>query len=192
MSVVCRILLLGCLLLTALSAARRARYMVVWHSFDCSSHWAVYTNFTCRIGPEDMEKLNINITSMEPMSEMLCRYKVLVPRPTQNTEMVLFDSTFDVCQLLREGVLKNKLALTVYHNLIRDSNLSKQCPLNQGLIYFRNISVMDGFPAFLPETVFTLNIIIYMPNTTDRLDVNLKGSIVESNRARRKQLALNL
>ncbi|KAL7736816.1 hypothetical protein ACLKA6_015657 [Drosophila palustris] len=165
MSVVCRILLLGCLLLTALSAARRARYRVVWHNFDCSSHWAVYTNFTCRIGPEDMEKLNINITSMEPISEMLSA---------------------------TGGSLKNKLALTVYHNLIRDSNLSKQCPLNQGLIYFRNISFMDGFPAFLPEADFMLNIIIYMPNTTDRLDVKLKGSIVESNRARRKQLALNL
>ncbi|KAH8261018.1 hypothetical protein KR044_002333, partial [Drosophila immigrans] len=166
-----------------------------WHRFDCENLSTVLRNLTCRIGPEDMERLTSRLELLEPIVDVWCRFKVMVQRPMQNSEMVLFEDSFDVCQYLKDRRLSNKLAQYVFKNIIRDSNLPKKCPFKkvcvveysksinmlifQGLLYFHNISTLDHFPAFLPEMDFTVVIALFIPNTTNELQLTLKGNLLE-------------
>ncbi|XP_064543225.1 uncharacterized protein LOC135431826 [Drosophila montana] len=167
-----------------LHAARRSRYVLKWHSFDCLNLWPIISNLSCRIQEDGNLSSDIQLT--EPVNEVWVKYKLVVPRPIQKTEMVFFDSAFDACKLLLDGVMRNKLAYFFYQNMIKDSNLAKLCPISEGLLYFHNISVLDHFPAFMPEMDFTLSILFYKPNTTHGVDTTLKGSLFEPNRRRPK------
>ncbi|KAH8370558.1 hypothetical protein KR093_004044, partial [Drosophila rubida] len=150
-----------------------------FQSFDCENRWSAYRNCSCRIGPEDMQKLSCDIDFKAQIKQMWCKYKLLVPRPAHNTVMVLFEGSFDVCQFLQEKRLPNVLAQYVYENMVRDSNMPKQCPFNEGPLYFHNISVLDNFPAVLPEMDFTLFLTFSKPNTTNEVELILKGSLLE-------------
>ncbi|XP_030561648.1 uncharacterized protein LOC115763296 [Drosophila novamexicana] len=188
MNEICRIRFLVTFWLLAIwppvHAARRSRYVLKWSSFDCVNLWPIISNYSCRI--QDDGNLSSDIQLTEPITEVWVKYQLVVPRPIQKTEMVLFDSAFDACKLLRDGVMRNKLAYFVYQNMIRNSNLAKVCPISEGPLYFHNISGLDQFPAFMPEMDFTLSILFYKPNTTHGLNTTLKGSLFEPNRQRQK------
>lgn len=103
--------------------------MLKWSSFDCVNFWPIISNYSCRI--QDDGNLSSDIQLTEPITEVWVKYQLVVPRPIQKTEMVLFDSAFDACKLLRDGVMRNKLAYFVYQNMIRNSNLAKVCPISE-------------------------------------------------------------
>ncbi|XP_034102014.1 uncharacterized protein LOC117566581 [Drosophila albomicans] len=133
-----------------------------------------------------MERISSDMEFIEPINLMWCKYKLLVQRPTQKTEMVLFEGSFDVCQYLRDRRMSNKLAQSVFLNMVKDSNMPKECPFHEGSLYFHNIYALDNLPAFLPEMDFTMFITFFEPNTTYESHIKLKGSLLESNRARYK------
>ncbi|XP_023172823.2 uncharacterized protein LOC111600775 [Drosophila hydei] len=100
--------------------------------------------------------------------------------------MVLFDSTVDICKLMSGGNVGNKVVTFVFQSMLKDTNLAKQCPISKGLLYFHNMIDLDHFPAFMPEMDFTAYMKFFRPNLTENTEVFLNGSLIEVNRQRQK------
>ncbi|XP_017839803.1 uncharacterized protein LOC108597656 isoform X2 [Drosophila busckii] len=168
-----------------LEAARMSRYVVQWRQFDCFNHWGIVKNVSCRVDSTNEQWLSADFELSSTVEAVRLKYKLVVPRMlATKTDMVLFESELDGCKLLRDGVAQNRLVGIVLKNMLKDSNLARRCP---GQLYFHNVSCLDGFPAFLPETEFTAYLNFYAANGNDNVQTILRGNIMEYHRARLKQ-----
>ncbi|EDW02678.1 GH22117 [Drosophila grimshawi] len=166
------------------NGARRSRYLLQWNKYDFVKHWDAISSMTIFIEKNGLISSELVLT--QPLDEVWLKTSIIVPRPVQQTKMLLMESEFEICQFLREGNMKNKIGLYVFQNMVKNSNFPKQCPISKGLLYFHNIDGLDQFPAFLPESNFTIRMRFHRPNTTDSVNVTLDGTVIEKNNARYK------
>ncbi|KAH8411020.1 hypothetical protein KR222_006497, partial [Zaprionus bogoriensis] len=117
--------------LCSLHLLQRERYQLQFQSYDCQNNFHLFGNVSCRIGPENIGRLSADTEVLAPINRLWIKYKAVVSRPTQNTSMVLLDSKFEVCQFLREGVIRDRLALLIMRSMVKVSNLPISCPISQ-------------------------------------------------------------
>ncbi|TDG41385.1 hypothetical protein AWZ03_012189 [Drosophila navojoa] len=109
-------------------AARRLRYMVQFHGFDCINRWSIVKNWSCVIAEDGT--INTELTVLEPIPEVWINCKMTVLRPP-NTEMVIFNTTLNICKLLSSGSTANRLVTSIYQTMLKATNLVPQCPIRK-------------------------------------------------------------
>ncbi|XP_017867980.1 PREDICTED: uncharacterized protein LOC108616953 [Drosophila arizonae] len=131
----CYLCLLGLLGIGfTVETARRLRYMVNFHGFDCINSWSIIKNWSCVIAENG--NINTELTLLEPMPVVWINCKLIVLRPPQKTEMIIFNTTLDICKLLSNGSTANKIVTSIYQTMLKATNLVPQCPI-------RRVSTLD-------------------------------------------------
>ncbi|XP_068144444.1 uncharacterized protein, partial [Drosophila tropicalis] len=122
--------------------------------------------------------LSIELNLLEDLSSVETYTLVSTKYKSSPHYRKLFDITFDGCRVIAD-VAQSALVTKIYKAVIQSSNQPRKCPIKKGLIYYRNISIEDVLPSFMP--VSNLLVQVTFSNLKEYyLNVTIKGKILQN------------
>ncbi|KAH8296981.1 hypothetical protein KR044_002616 [Drosophila immigrans] len=162
--------------------------LIQWSTFECVTNPSFIIFHRCFIIEPGKNLITAEFEYNQPIQQYNASFVVYLPRPPFNEFSKHFEIELDFCEFI-QGAYKNKLVGTVYKTLLKFGNMPKRCPqakvsngknseavsiryflysytiVFKGLLYYRNMSIADNLPAFLPKYRIKVELDFYMPQT---------------------------
>ncbi|XP_062127845.1 uncharacterized protein LOC133840174 [Drosophila sulfurigaster albostrigata] len=181
MNNICRLTLLQ--LLIAASLAKKL--VIVWKTFDCVINPDIIPSHRCIIIEPDKNLLTAEIEYNRDFKHYNATFALHLPQPPFNEFTKHFETEIDICEFFR-GSYKNKNFIgPAYKSMTRISNMPKGCPQRKGFYYYRNMSIADNIPAFLPRNPIKITLDFYLFKTPI-LNVTLVGRLAYTTKHKKK------
>ncbi|XP_068144445.1 LOW QUALITY PROTEIN: uncharacterized protein [Drosophila tropicalis] len=147
------------------SARAKQRLGLEWKTFTCLGNPRIVESHNCYILDSDKSLITAEVKYLEDFDRFNATFRLSMPRPPFNEYHKLIDVTFDVCQFFK-GSHRHKFIAITYKSMAKHSNMPMKCPQLKGFYFFRNISIGENLPAFLPETDFKIEFNFFTPTST--------------------------
>ncbi|KAH8416020.1 hypothetical protein KR222_006603, partial [Zaprionus bogoriensis] len=146
-----------------------------WQSFDCLTNRNVVATHKCFIVDPAKSLITAEVTFKRVLPQFNASIVLYLPRPPFKGFQKAFDTNVDICHFIR-GVYQQSLVRTVYKSMTKYSNMPKKCPHPKGLFYYRNMSIGENLPSFLPKSNFKIQLDFFLPGEYV-INVTLSGRL---------------
>ncbi|KAH8325477.1 hypothetical protein KR074_012439, partial [Drosophila pseudoananassae] len=148
-----------------------------WDSFDCHIGQQYADGIKCRVSGARRSLLNVDVNLKCELDAIKTYVKISTRFKPAITYRKFFDITFDGCRVISD-LTQGTLVANMFNAVVKSSNQPRKCPIKQSLIYYRNISIEDALPVFVPSTDLMVQVDFFSRRNL-YLNVSLRGTITE-------------
>ncbi|KAH8401026.1 hypothetical protein KR009_002571, partial [Drosophila setifemur] len=148
-----------------------------WDCFDCQIHPQYGDLVKCHVSGSRRSLLNVDVNTLEELD--LIRVYVKISTRFRKTDMYrkFFDITFDGCRVIAD-MTPGTMVTNMFNAIVKSSNQPRKCPIKTGSIYYRNISIEDALPLFVPTSELLVQTNLFSKRKL-YLNATVRGEITE-------------
>ncbi|KAH8320595.1 hypothetical protein KR067_005745, partial [Drosophila pandora] len=163
-------------------------YFIEMKDILCEANPDYFRDFCCRIRQPKNRSLEASVNIVQVITNGFTgSLRVSIPNPKKVMTQI-FDITFDVCKVLREG--KRRMLIDLLVNTLARSSSPKnfKCPFPKGKFVSNNVTVTD-LPPMLTESDFLVHLDFFIPRVAIAMNITLNGHLfdVSKERARKRK-----
>ncbi|KAH8250796.1 hypothetical protein KR026_009598, partial [Drosophila bipectinata] len=153
-------------------------YFIEMKDILCEANPDYFKDFSCRILQPKNRSLEASVNILQAISNGFTgSLRVSIPK-AKRVMTQIFEITFDVCKVLREGKRRMLIDLLV-NTLARSRNpKSFRCPFPKGKFVSNNITVTD-LPPMLTESDFLVHLDFFVPKVANAMNITLNGHLFD-------------
>ncbi|XP_001959409.3 uncharacterized protein LOC6502562 [Drosophila ananassae] len=154
-----------------------AKRRLSWDCFDCHIGQQYADGIKCRVSGARRSLLNVDVNLKSELDAIKTYVKISTRFKPAIAYRKFFDITFDGCRVISD-MTQGTLVSNMFNAVVKSSNQPRKCPIKQSLIYYRNISIEEALPVFVPSTDLMVQVDFFSKRNL-YLNVSLRGTITE-------------
>ncbi|XP_034654887.1 uncharacterized protein LOC117892641 [Drosophila subobscura] len=168
-------LILAVPILTITGGETKHRFLR-WDCFECRICAPFAENLKCQIAGSRQSVLNVEVNLLKSLPSIRTYVKISTRSKPSEQFRKLFDFTFNGCRVISDVARGKTMVSRLYNAVVRTSNQPRKCPIKQGFIYYRNISMEEVYPSFFPESSIEVQVELFHLKKS-YFNITLRGDI---------------